>query len=299
MRKALIIFVLIGLCVSSIVQAQELNAKVSINTQRLQSSNKDLFSGLESSLNQLLNDQKWTNISFGRQERIDCTFMIYINENTQENTYSAEMQITARRPVYNSTYVTSTFNYRDTQFEFVYMSGLPLDFNTMNVDNNLIAVISFYAYIVLGLDFDSFSLNGGRPYFDKAMEIANMAQSLNTAGWEPFSGKNNNRYDLAVALTEESSASFHQMWYNYHRLGLDEMAANASRGRIRIIESLSDIQKLYESRPSSLLFSILSEAKLDEIIRVCSEATHEEKQDVKKLLFKIFPTKNRVIDSLK
>ena len=296
MRILSILFILL---LSISIQSQELNAKLTINAQKIPSQNQELFSNLETSLNQLLNDQKWTNVAFAKKERIDCNIMIYINENPEQNTYIAEMQITARRPVYNSTYVTSTFNYRDTQFDFDYMHGLSLDFNSMSIDNNLVAVISFYAYIILGLDFDSFSPNGGRPYFDKAMEIANMAQGLNTKGWEPFSGKNNNRYDLAIALTEESSASFHTLWYNYHRLGLDDMAANPSRGRIRIIESLDDIQKLYDARPSSLLLAMLAETKIDEIVRVASEATAEEKQEIKKMLTRIFPTKSSLINSLK
>lgn len=171
--------------------------------------------------------------------------------------------------------------------------------SNITLSNNLVAVISFYAYVVIGLDFDSFSLNGGAPYFARAMEIANIAQSLNTKGWEPFSGKNDNRYDLAVALTDESSKAFHSFWYNYHRNGLDEMAANASRGRIRIIEAMADLQKLYDSRPSSPLLLIIGETKLDEIVRICSQATAEEKQAVKKQLNQIFPTKGYLINNLK
>jgi len=281
------------------LQAQELNAKLTINTQRLSSPNTELFSSLESNLNRLLNDQKWTNVTFGKNERINCTVAISMNEITDQNTFSGEIQITSTRPVYNSTYISPILNYRDTQFEFTYMQGQSLDYNSMTIDNNLVAVIAFYANIIIGLDFDSFSLNGGKPYFAKAMEIANMAQSLNTKGWEPFSGKNNNRYDLAMALTEESSGSFHTMWYNYHRLGLDEMAANASRGRIRAMESFSEIQKLHESRPSSLLLTVIGEAKIDEIVRISMEGTDEEKRNMKNLLTKIFPTKNFITNSLK
>ncbi len=179
------------------------------------------------------------------------------------------------------------------------MPGQSLDFNSINIDNNLVAVISFYAYIIIGFDFDSFSLNGGNPFFSKALDIANMSQALNARGWEPFSGKNNNRYDLAMSLTEESSKNFHSFLYNYHRMGLDEMAANSSRGRIRIVESINDLKLLYDARPSSLLLSIVGETKIDEIIRVCSQATTEEKQNIRKVLLQILPTKNTVINMLK
>ncbi len=246
-----VLFILSVILATVVVQAQELNARLTINSSKVPSANQNLFSSIQNSVNQILNEQKWTRSTFNRNERIDCTVNMSINEMTSENSFSAEIQVTSRRPVYNSTYITTLFNYRDTKFEFNYTQGESLDISDITLSNNLVAVISFYTYIVIGLDFDSFSLNGGAPYFARAMEIANMAQSLNTKGWEPFSGNNDNRYDLAIALTDESSKSFHSFWYNYHRNGLDEMAANASRGRIRIIEAMPDLQKLYESRPGS------------------------------------------------
>lgn len=297
MRSAL--FLLLIFISSASVQAQELNAKLTINTRNIPAANKELFSSMETAINQLLNEQKWTSATFNRRERIDCAVTIAINEMPTEYTYVAEIQITARRPVYNSTYVTTLLNYRDTQFEFGYMPGQSMDVNNMNVDNNLLAVISYYIYMILGLDFDSFSPGGGNPYFARAMEIANLAQSLNTKGWEPFSGRNNSRYDLAVALTDDGSKNFHSMWYNYHRMGLDEMAANPSRGRIRIIESLTDLKTLYDTRPSSPLITLIGESKLEEIIRVCTQATTEEKQEVKRLLNQIFPTKGFITNMLK
>lgn len=295
----LALFIISAIISFATIQAQELNAKLTINSSKVPAANQNLFSAMESSLNQLLNDQTWTNTSFNRNERIDCSVNISIGEMTSDNSFVAEMQVTSRRPVYNSTYITTLINYRDTKFEFNYTPGESLDLSNITLSNNLVAVISFYAYVVIGLDFDSFSLNGGTPYFARAMEIANMAQSLNTKGWEPFSGKNDNRYDLAVALTDESSKAFHSFWYNYHRNGLDEMAANASRGRIRIIEAMADLQKLYDSRPSSPLLLIIGETKLDEIVRICSQATAEEKQAIKKQLNQIFPTKGYLINNLK
>ncbi len=291
------VFICFSLC--CMAQAQELNARLTINTQKLSTPNKELFSSLETNINQLLNEQKWTDLTYSKNERIDCSVAIIVNEITDQNSFSAEIQVASRRPVYNSSYITSLLNFRDTQFAFSYIQGQSLYYNSMNIDNNIVAVIAFYAYVIIGLDADSFSPNGGRPYFAKAMEIANMAQSLNTKGWEPFSGKNSNRYDLAMGLTEESSASFHTFWYNYHRMGLDEMAANPSRGRIRVIESLSDLQKLHEARPSSIVTAVVGETKVDELMKICAQATDEEKNSVKKLLSQIFPTKNYIINQLK
>ncbi|WP_165020798.1 DUF4835 family protein [Dysgonomonas sp. ZJ279] len=282
----------------AIMQAQELNAKLTLNSQKVQSPNRELITSLENAVNQLLNEQKWTDATFSRTERIDAIVGITVNEMPTENSFIADIQITTRRPVYNSTYVTPILNYRDTQFEFSYLMGQSVDFNNYNVTSNLVATIAFYSYIIIGLDFDSFSLNGGRPYFDKALDIANKAQTLNTKGWEPFSGKGN-RYDLAVALTDESSKSFHTMWYNYHRLGLDEMSTNPARARIRVIESIADLQKVYEARPSSLLLTLFAETKMEELVRICSQATTEEKQEIKKKLLLMFPTKNNIINTLK
>ncbi|MFV0417555.1 MAG: DUF4835 family protein [Dysgonomonas sp.] len=298
MKRFALYIIVIFISLNSL-QAQELNARLTINTQKVQSVNKDLISSLESSLSQLLNERKWTDLTYNKNERIDCTITIALNEATTGNNFTADIVISTRRPVYNSTYVTTLMNYRDTQFEFSYQQGQSLEFNSVNIDNNLVAVIAFYAYVIIGLDSDSFSLNGGKPYFAKAMEIANMAQSLGSKGWEPFSGKNNNRYDLAMALTEESSKDFHSMWYTYHRMGLDEMTANASRGRIRIMESMNEIQKLRASRPSSILLTVIAESKIDEIVRICSQSTEEEKQNMKKLLSQLFPTKSNQINQLR
>ncbi|MDR3056915.1 MAG: DUF4835 family protein [Prevotella sp.] len=297
--RRLVLFIISIILISATIKAQELNAKITLNTRKLPAANEALFSSLERSINQLLNDQKWTDTNFNKNERIDCTIVISMNEMTADNSFSAEIQVSSRRPVYNSTYIATLLNFRDTKFEFSYTQGESLDLNNIVLNSNLVAVLSFYANIVIGLDFDSFSLNGGAPYFARAMEIANMAQSLNTKGWEPFSGKNDNRYDLAVALTDESSKSFHSFWYNYHRMGLDEMAANASRGRIRIIECLPDLQKLYDARPASPLLTIIGETKMNEIVQISLQATAEEKQSIKKTLNQIFPTKGHIINNLR
>lgn len=296
--KRLILIITILIASFTFADAQELNAKLTINSQKIQTTNREKFVNLENTLKTLLNEQRWTDATFARNERIDCTISITINEAIGDDSFKGEIQIVSRRPVYNSSYITTLMNFRDTQFEFNYTSGQSIDFNAMNISDNLTATLAFYAYIIIGLDFDSFSINGGRTYFDKAMSIANSAQSLNTKGWEPFSGKGN-RYDLAVALTEESSKAFHSMWYNYHRMGLDEMAANSTRGRIRIIETINDLQNLYSSRPSSILLTMYGETKVNELARICSDAKVEEKQEIKKTLLQIFPTKTTDINLLK
>lgn len=278
--------------------AQELNATVTINTQKVEVSNSEIFKSLENSISELLNGEKWTNATFSKNERINVSFSIAINELQNESIFNTEIVITSRRPVYNSTYQTTLFNFRDTKFNFLFTYGESIRYNSLSISDNLVAVIAYYAYIVIGLDFDSFSKNGGKPYFAKAMEIANSAQSLNTEGWEPFANKNN-RFDIAVALTDESMQSFHSIWYNYHRLGLDEMVVNPNRARIRIIETINDLKELYLKRPNSPLLTLFGEAKLDELIRICSENSKDEKKEIRKTLKQIFPTKSEIINNLK
>lgn len=297
MKKYIVVFFIGCFLFCSGLSAQELNAKLTISDSKIQSMDKQIVTELTEAIRRMLSEQNWSTAKFEKNERIDCSIGITLNTMPSENTFGAEIHITTRRPVYNSAYVTPTMNYRDSKFDFSYMLGQTLDYNELSVSNNIVAVISFYANIILGLDFDSFSLYGGTPYFTRAMEIANMAQSLGTKGWEPFDGKS--RYDLALALTEESSKSFRTLWYNYHRLGLDEMAGNASRGRIRILETLKELETLQSNRPNSILLPLFSDTKLDEFIKVCEKATSEEKKDVKERLKKLFPAKRSLIDAMK
>ncbi len=298
MKKLYFIYILcMFISGSGLIKAQELNMKVTLNTSQIQGTDKSVFDKIEESLNQLVNDRKWTDATFAVNELIEGSILITINE-VQENSYKGEIQIIVNRPVYNATYNTPLLNYRDTEFEFSYLLGENLEYIENNINSNLVATVAYYVYIVLGLDFDSYALNGGKPYYEKAMQIVNNAQSLNTKGWAPFGG-DRNRYAMALALTEESSSVFHSMWYNYHRKGLDEMAANPSRGRAGVIATIPDLQTIYKARPSSAILSFYGDTKLDELVNIYSEATSEEKNEAYKILQPIFPTKRYIIDKIK
>lgn len=296
MKKIIYILLAFLFAYNNNVAAQELNSKVTINIAQLQGADTEMFKTLQDNLTQLINEYKWTDATFRANERIDCTFTITIADGS-DGIYSGDIQITSRRPVYNSSYVTSMFNFKDSEFAFSY-NRENLEYNETNITSNLIAMMSFYVYVVIGLDFDSYSLGGGRPYFEQALSIANSAQSLNQKGWRPFDN-DRNRYSLALALTEESSRNFHSMWYNYHRLGLDEMAGNADRARTKVIETLEDLNALYGARPQSVLISFYGDTKLDELFNIYTKATREEKDKAHKLLQKIYPTKSSVVDKFK
>lgn len=298
MKKLFFIYAFFVLVSSScFLKAQELNMKVTLNTSQIQGTDKSVFDKIEESVNHLINNRKWTDATFAVNELIEGSMLITINS-VQDNLYTGDIQIIANRPVYNATYNTPIFNFRDTEFEFSYLLGENLEYIENNVNSNLVATVAYYVYIVLGLDFDSFALNGGKPYFDKAMQIVNTAQSLNTKGWTAFGG-DRNRYAIALALTEESSSIFHSMWFNYHRKGLDEMAANPSRGRAGVIATVPDLQTLYKARPSSAILSFYGDTKLDELISIYTEATSEEKTEAYKILQPIFPTKRYLLDKIK
>ncbi len=296
MRKFVSIF-LCWACIAVSMSAQELNAKVNLNTTKISGSDKAVFTALQSSLEQLINGTKWTETTFSPIEKIDCTFNIILNS-VNGDTFSGEIQLTSNRPVYNSSYITPLFNFRDMDFTFNYTQGEMLEYSPNNISSNLVAVMSFYAYIVIGLDFDSYSLNGGAPYFQTAMEIVNTSQSLGAKGWAAFDS-DHNRYALALGLTQESMKTFHQIWYQYHRLGLDDMASNVDRGKSQISAAIELLPQLKEVKTSNANLLLFGDTKLDEIAQLFGKSSTEEKLALYKTLNTLFPTKSSALEKLK
>lgn len=278
----------------------ELNARVTVNHSNVQGTgNEQVFKNLESQIAEFLNNRRWTEATFAINERIECTFTIIINEMPSETSFKGEIQIQARRPVYNSSYTTSLLNWRDTQFEFEYVDMEPLDFNTNTLTTNLTATLVFYIYTILGLDFDSYGLASGTPFYQQAQQIVNLAQSQpGWSGWKAFDS-NRNRHTLITALTDNTSTMFREFWYNYHRKGLDEMAANADRGRMNIIGYLETLKELHKAKPMSALFQLFSDAKLDEVVVIYSKATTGEKQEGYTLLSNIYPGLTTRLEAMK
>ena len=291
-------------CVSVFSQGQiqsrsnELNAMLTINSDKVQGSNKQVFNTLQSALIEFINNKKWTTATFAQNERIDCSFTIIVN--TQEDKrFSAEIQVQAQRPVYNSTYTTTIFNFRDTELDFEYTEFEPLEYTENTLQNNLTATIIFYIYMILGFDFESFSPNSGQQFFQQAQQVVNLAQSEPSwNGWTAFSNRRN-RHALATALTENQGSGFQTMWYNYHRKGLDEMAANPDRGRTNLIATIPALKELKSARPNSILLQLFYDCKLDETVSIYSKATTQEKQEGYKMLSDLFPTASTRLESLK
>lgn len=279
-------------------EAQELNARITVNGEKVAVANKQIFTTLQNALTEFVNNRRWTDATFAVNEKIDCNMTIIVNE-MDEMTFKSEIQVQARRPVYNSSYTTTLLNFRDQELEFEYTEGEALDYNSNTLTNNLTATVVFYVYLILGLDFDSFALQGGNTYIQQAQQIVNLAQSeMGWTGWKAFDS-NRNRHAVVTALQDNASEAFRQMWYTYHMKGLDEMAANADRGRTTIIEAISALQTVKQARPTSVLLQMFSDAKLDELIAIYSKATSQERQEGYKLLMDIYPAQSTRLEELK
>ena len=297
-RTKWLVCLLAMMALSSWSQVSELNAKLSINSSKIQGTNKEVFNTLQRALNEFINNKKWTNAKFSPNERIDCAFTMIVNT-LEDNRFSCELQVQARRPVYNSSYTTTIFNFRDTQLDFQYTEMEPLEYSETTLQSNLTATIVFYIYVILGIDFDGFSPKGGSVFFQQAQQILTLAQSESSwNGWKAFEN-DRNRHALITALTENQSEGYRQFWYDYHRKGLDEMAANADRGRTNILDALPALTADKIARPTSILLQVFSDTKLDELVAIYSKATTQEKQTGYKTLSNLYPGQTNRLESLR
>jgi hypothetical protein len=288
-----------GLLFVQSAASQELNAKLTVNSDKIAGTNKQVFKTLENLLTEFLNTQKWGGATFATGERIDCSFNIIINKQSDESNFNAELQITAQRPVYNAGYTSNLFNYRDPQWDFSYIEGMPVEYRENQLESNLVAVLAFYSYLIIGLDFDSFAPLGGNPYFRAAQQIAVDAQSqISWTGWAPFE-KANSRHGIITALTDEGLNMYRNFWYTYHRKGLDEMVANPDRGRTTIVNALASLREVVDARPGTILLQLFADCKLDEVIGIYSKAGAREKNEGYDLLRSLFPTLSSRLEAIK
>lgn len=255
--------------------AQELNCQVAVLTPQIQASDKTIYDKLQSDLRDLLNSKKWTNDEFLNQERIECNMVITISERASDD-FKADIQIQSRRPVYHSSYNSPMFNHKDADFTFRYVQDQLLDFDESNVTSNLTAVIAYYAYIIIGLDYDSYSPMGGTPYFIKAQSIVNNAQNLPDQGWRAFENTSN-RFWLVENLLNVQFKPLRDFIYTYHRQGFDKFSDKMADARTDITNSLNELRKVYQNKPNSFLMQVFFNAKADELINLYSQATNDEK----------------------
>ena len=291
MRKLAFIVFLFSIVFSS--HSQELNATVIINSDKVQSSNKQVYQTLQKALTEFINDKQWTNRNFKQQERINCAFNIIINEQNGSN-FSGTLQVQSTRPVYNSTYATPVLNINDTNFNFRYNEFDPLIYNPTVYESNLISMIAFYAYTIIGVDADTFALKGGESYLKQAESIMLLAQSSGESGWQNEVGKQN-RFALIDNLLSSKFSTLRSIYYNYHRNGFDNLADNKNSAKEAIEKSVLDLDKLFNIAIGNYIIRVFLDAKGDEIVNVFSDGIPSKNQSqMLTVLNRIAPTyKNR------
>lgn len=271
------------------MQAQELNCTVQINSDQVQGTNKSVFNTLQKSISEFLNNRKWTEMTYTNVERIDCSMNIIVKK-VEADAFTAEILVQSRRPIYNTNYNSPLINFKDNEFSFNYKEFDILEMNENTITSNLTAVLAYYAYLIIGYDMDSYSRLGGTPYFQAAENIVNAAQGTDLGkGWKAFDSSKN-RYALINNILDEAFKKYRNYFYEYHRLGLDEMPINQTNARARIAEGLPLLREANRARPSAIVISAFLDAKNDELINIFSKATTKEKEEAVQVLCDVNPT---------
>jgi len=287
MRKISIFFLVL---VSFHASAQELNALVTINVgPKVQTTDQNVFRDMKTAVQQFLNTRKWTNDAFQTNEKINCSILININEMPSIGVFSASVQVQSARPVYNSNYTTLLLNFADRDWEFEYIESQPLEYNDNNYLNNLTSMLAFYAYLIIGMDYDSFSEMGGTPHFQKALNVVNNSQSSNRPGWQALGG-NRNRYWIIKNLLNPQMADIRKAEYSYHRLGLDTFEKTPDQSREIILKGLKDIKKVRDINPNAILVISFFDAKSKELVNIFSDGAINVRREAYDLIVTMDPS---------
>ncbi len=270
--------------------AQELRCNVQILSSQIPGTNKQVFKTLQEDVYEFMNTRIWTEDEFSNQERIECKILINL-QNRSGDQFSGSLTVSSRRPVFNSSYNTSLFSYKDTDIQFRYQENEPLEFDINEFKSNLTSILAYYAYIIIGLDYDSFELKGGTPYFQRAQQIVSNAQNASGSGWKAYESRRN-RYWLVENILNNEYEEVREFIYQYHRQGLDKMHDNVSMARAEISESLELLQEVHRQEPDPHMFfmKLVVESKSNEFVNVFSESPMDESERVYKILAEIDPS---------
>lgn len=271
------------------IQAQELEAKVVVNHSKIQGTNTSVFTTLQEAMTEFLNTRKWSNSQYTARERIACSFNLIVNEYSDDGRFGCSLMVQANRPVYNASYNTTVLNFNDNAVDFNYIEHDKLEFSDDIIDNNLTAVLAYYAYLIVGLDMDTFAPKGGTDILHKAENVVNNAQMIGEDGWKAF-GDSKNRHAIINDYMNGGMEPYRQLLYDYHRKGLDEMVQNAERGRSNITTSLALLEKCKQDKPMSVLPQLFTEIKKDELLNIYSKGTSKEKEEVCRILSLVNPS---------
>ena len=299
MRYVACVVALVAMSIS--LGAQELKCNISINSEQVQGSNKAVFTTLQQSMEEFVNTQRWTNMTFQEKERIECSMMIVV-KSVQDNMFVCEFTCQSRRPVFGTTYTTPTLNIKDENFTFTYQEYDRMEFQHNTFTSNLTAMVAYYCYLIIAHDMDSFAKLGGTPYFQVCEDIVTSAQSASLdnaemVGWKAFES-NRNRYALTNNLMDEAFKKYRAYYYDYHRHGLDEMVNNVANGRARIAKDIKVLKEAYNARPATYLVGTFLDAKSDELVNIFKSGTADEKKMVYELLMDIDPTRQDTYENI-
>ncbi len=287
--KYLISLLLLLVLLAETTYSQELRCNISISHQRIQGANQNLFRTMQSDIYEFMNNRKWTDHVYSYDEKLKCNIMILLEEQISADEFRGTIQVQLIRPVFDSSYETTILNIKDNDFRCRYVEFQPLEFNETSNRDNLTNILAFYAYVILGFNYDTFSPEGGTPYFEKAQAIVNNSQNMVEKGWKSFENERN-RYWLMENVMNKSYSDFRNCMYSYHRNGLDLMSQRVEEGRANIANSLRDLQKVFRRRPSTYILQMFFDAKADELVNIFSKSYPDERTRVLTILNEIDPS---------
>lgn len=286
MKFILLIFTM---CFAYFINAQELICNVRVNANQIQTSDRKVFQTMQTEIYEFINNKNWTSTNIKDEEKIECTIMINISKKISNDEYEGTLQIQSTRPVFGTSYKSTLFNYIDNNFKFKYLEYQSLEYSNTNHISNLTSVLAFYVNIILGMDFSTFSEEGGNEYYNIAQKIVSNAQNAPEKGWKAFES-DKNRYWLANDLMEQRYSDFHSVMYKYHRLGLDNLSDNPEDARFEITEALEGLKSIYRENSSAFILKLFFDSKVDEIVNIYSGAFPNEKARIVKTLNEIDPS---------
>jgi len=287
--KRIFVFIILSIFIVGSVFSQELRCNVTVSATKIKGANQNLFRTMQADLYEFMNNRKWTDNVFTYDEKIRCNILIRLDEQLSADEFTGTIQVQLTRPVFNSSYESTVLNIKDNDFRCRYVEFQPLEFNETSNRDNLTNIMAFYAYVILGFDYDTFSLEGGTSYFDKAQAIVNNSQNAIEKGWKAFESERN-RYWLIENIKNPSYSNFRHCMYVYHREGLDLMADKTEEGRANIATALRDIQTVFRRRPSVYILQMFFDAKADELVNIFSKSFPDERTRVLAILNEVDPS---------
>jgi hypothetical protein len=288
MRKKIILFILI-ISPVALLHAQELKCSVTVNASQIQTSDRGIFKELKNAIEQFMNTRKWTNDVYKPHEKINCNLLMTITKMPSVGNFTASVQIQSARPVYNSSYTSLLFNFADRDWEFEYIESMQLEYNDNGFTSNLTQMLAAYAYLIIGVDYDSFSELGGTPYFQKALMVVNNAQQTSYPGWQS-QGSNRNRYWLVENFNNSQMTDLRRATYSYHRQALDTFDKDPEKSRATILKGLRDIKKIRDINPNAILVISFLDAKGKELANIFSDGNIQTRREAYDIITAIDPS---------